>query len=70
MGDFQKIVYTRIQSMPKDFVISVGDYGTVTKEQALDHVQKNDEIGQVIVMINREYFDLLKSGQLYESLSE
>lgn len=70
MDDFQKLVYTRVQSMPKDFVIAVGDYGTVTKDEALSHIQQNDEVGQVIVTINREYFDLLKSGRLYESISE
>lgn len=70
MNNFQKLVYTRIQSMPKDFVLAVGDYGNITKDEALSHIQKNDEIGQVIIMINREYFDLLKSGQLYENLSQ
>lgn len=70
MNDFQQLVYTRLQSMPKDFIISVGDYGEITKEEALHHVQKNDEIGQFIIMINREYFDMLKSGELYASIGQ
>lgn len=70
MNDFQRLVYTRLQSMPKDFVIAMGDYGEITKDEALSHVQRNDEIGQFIIMVNREYFDMLKSGALYESLSQ
>lgn len=70
MNDFQQLVYTRLQSMPKDFIISVGDYGEISKEEALEHVQKNDEIGQFIIMVNREYFDMLKSGKLYASIGQ
>ena len=55
--------------MPKDFVIAVGDHGEITKDEALDHVQQNDEIGQFIIMINYEYFDMLKSGAFYENIS-
>lgn len=70
MNDFRKLVYTRLQSLPKDFVIAMGDYGEITKEEALNHVQKNDEIGRFIIMVNREYFDMLKSGKLYESIGQ
>lgn len=70
MNDFQQLVYTRLQSMPKDFIISVGNYGEISKEEALEHVQKNDEIGQFIIMVNREYFDMLKSGKLYASIGQ
>lgn len=70
MNDFQQLVYTQLQSMPKDFIISVGDYGEISKEEALEHVQKNDEIGQFIIMVNREYFDMLKSGKLYASIGQ
>lgn len=70
MNDFQELVYTRLQSMPKDFIISVGDHGEITKDEALKHVRSNDEIGKLIIAVNREYFDMLKSGKLYASLSQ
>lgn len=69
MNDFQKLVYVRLQSMPKDFVIAVGDHGEITKDEALNHVKQNDEIGQFIIAVNREYFDMLKAGKLYKSIS-
>ena len=61
MTDFQQLVYVRLQSLPSDFIIS-GDFGDITKEEALSHVRTNDEIGQAIIAIEREYFDALKSG--------
>ena len=38
MNSFQELVYTRLQSLPNDFVISAGDFGDITKTQALQHV--------------------------------
>ena len=69
MDDFQKLVYVRWQSLPKDYAISVGGYGTITKDEALEHVARNDEIGQILIAVDRNYFDKLKSGALYESIN-
>lgn len=68
MNDFQELVYTRLQSLPNGYDISIGDAGTVTKEEALSHVSANDEIGQVIMQIDRNYFNQLKSGDFYASI--
>ena len=68
MTDFQQLVYTRLQSLPRDFVISAGDFGDITKDEALSHVKANDEIGQIIIAIDREYFNALKSEDLYAYL--
>lgn len=65
MDDFQKLVYTRLQSLPKGYDISIGGHGTITKEEALGHVANNDEIGQLLIRINRNYFNAIKSGELY-----
>ena len=68
--DFQKLVYARLQTLPRDFIISAGDFGDVTKDDALKHVKDNDEIGQFIIVIDRQYFNALKSGDFYASISQ
>lgn len=68
--DFQKLVYARLQTLPRDFIISAGDFGDVTKDDALEHVKNNDEIGQFIIAIDRQYFNALKSGDFYASISQ
>ncbi|MBQ3440947.1 hypothetical protein IJG27_01380 [Candidatus Saccharibacteria bacterium] len=67
MDDFQKLVYVRWQALPDDYAISVGGYGTITKNEALKHVANNDEIGKILIAVDRNYFEKLKSGAIYES---
>ena len=69
MNDFQELVYIRLQALPKGYTISIGNHGTVTKEEALQHVKNDDEIGKLIIQINKNYFNALKTGKLYEDLS-
>lgn len=69
MNDFQELVYTRLQALPKGYTISIGNRGEVTKEEALQHVKNDDEIGKLIIQINKDYFNALKTGELYASLS-
>ena len=69
MNDFQELVYARLQSLPKGYTISIGNLGEVTKEEALQHVKNDDEIGKLIIQINKTYFKALKTGELYASLS-
>lgn len=69
MDDFQELVYTRLQSFPKGYNISIGSYGTITKEEALSHVAKKDKIGHILMQVDREYFDALKSGEFYAGIT-
>lgn len=70
MDDFRKLVYTRLQSFPRGYSISVGEFGQITKEEALTHVAENDQIGKVLIQIDREYFDALKTGNIYANTSD
>lgn len=67
MDDFQELVYERLKTLPKDLEISIGG-GTFSKEEALEHVKKNDEIGKNIILINMEYLSALTSGEIYADL--
>ncbi|HUY84983.1 MAG TPA: hypothetical protein VMU97_00530 [Candidatus Dormibacteraeota bacterium] len=65
-GDFQKLVYARIQAMPEGTSISIGDSGTLSKSELLKHVAEGDEIGQKMIEIERAFFKALKDGSLYD----
>ena len=67
MDDFQRLVYVRLQSLPEGYMISIGNNDAITKEEALEHVKANDEIGKIIIRIDRNYLDTLKSGKLYDT---
>ena len=70
MDDFQELVYNRLQTLPKGYNISIGGTDNITKEEALSHVAKNDDIGQLIIQMDREYFNALKTGEIYASLNQ
>ena len=70
MDEFQQLVYARLQSLPKGYMTSIGDANAIIKEEALEHIHANDKIGKTIIQINRNYFNLLKSGDFYKALSE
>jgi len=66
--DFQKLVYARLQTLPKGYSISIGKAGDFSKEEALSHVAKKDEIGQLLIAADRHFFDLLKAGDIYAGI--
>ena len=70
MEDFQQLVYTRLQTLPKGYTISVGGAGNITKDQALEHVNKNDDIGKLLIAADRHYFNLIKTGELYAGITD
>ena len=68
--DFQKLVSARLQTLPKGYSISIGGVGSITKEEALNHVDKKDHIGELLIAADRHYFSLLKSGDIYAGITD
>jgi hypothetical protein len=63
--DFKELVYARIQAMPNGTSISIGDSGSLTKSQLLEHVEAGDDIGEKMIEVERAFFQALKDGSLY-----
>ena len=70
MDDFQKLVQARLRTLPKGYSISIGGTGKISKEEALEHVSKNDKIGALLIAADRHYFDQLKSGNIYAGITD
>lgn len=56
----QKIVVARLLTMPDNIGISIGGDGKFSKNEMIDHVKKNDEIGKKIIEIQLAYLQSLK----------
>lgn len=65
----KELVLARLEIIPSDASVSVGSMGHFSKEQLIDAVKKNDELGKKITEIQLEYLQLLKKGILYEDTS-
>lgn len=60
--DIKKLVITRLQLMPPNLKLSVGKYGTFTKEELIERVQKEDEVGKLIIEMQLKYLRSFKEG--------
>ncbi|MCL2869945.1 hypothetical protein FWF48_04060 [Candidatus Saccharibacteria bacterium] len=68
--DFQDLVYHRLQSLPPDTEMSIGGIGELSRDDLLNHVKKLDDIGKTIINVEKDFFDALKTGELYRELYE
>ena len=48
--------------MPPNLKLSVGRYGTFTKEELIERVQKEDEVGKLIIEMQLKYLRSFKEG--------
>lgn len=44
-----EIAKFRIEAMPKNLKLSIGSSGALNKDQLIEHIEKRDEIGEMIV---------------------
>lgn len=58
------LVIARILTLPDDVSLSVGDED-LKREQLIEHVKKEDEIGKNIVDMQLEFIRDMASGALY-----
>jgi ribosomal protein L30E len=47
--DEKKIVLARLQAMPAGMSLSIGDYGKLSKQELIEHVSREDDVGQLVV---------------------
>lgn len=64
--DIKKLVIARIKSLPEGTGVSIGSSGNFSKEDMIQHVEKNDEIGRKIIEIELNFLQKLKEGIIYE----
>ena len=62
--DIRQLVIARVRATPKDVMVSIGsqDY---TKDQLVENVESNSEVGREIIEIQMQYLRDLASGAIY-----
>lgn len=64
--ELNELVAARLKTLPADREIFIGSDGSYTPQQLIHHIEKGDEIGKMMVEIERNYLTALKDGTLYE----
>ena len=59
-NDYWIVVKSRFEQMPENMKISIGGFETLTKEDIIEHIEKKDQIGQLLVKMQMNYLRLFK----------
>jgi hypothetical protein len=59
-AEIQKLVLFRLASMPKNIGVHLGSTGTLTREDLINHVKKDDALGKKIVETQLAYLRAMK----------
>ena len=64
--DVKELVIARLQIIPAGKKLSIGSFGDFTKQQLIEHVQKQDSIGLKITEIELGFLRAMKEGKFYD----
>lgn len=64
----KELVLARIDVMPSNFKLSVGNEGIFTKDQIMDLIEKEDPIGKQIIQMQLSFIKALTSGELTKTV--
>lgn len=68
--ELKKIVLWRIETIPPNFKLSVGNQGTFTKEELKQHIEQEDKIGVAFAQMQLNFMKALASGEFSKALAE
>jgi len=60
------LVLFRLETLSSNKSVSIGAYGSFKKQDLIDHVKKEDEIGKKIIDIELEFIRAMREGKFYE----
>lgn len=63
--EIKELIIARLQAIPPNVGISIGSEGDYKRDELIEHVKKDDEIGRKIIEIDLNYLKTLKNFNLY-----
>ena len=63
--ELKELVIARLQTLPPDKEISIGADGSYKRDELIEHIKKDDEIGKTMVEVEMTYLRSFKDGALY-----
>ncbi len=68
--DVKELVIARLGIMPSTYKLSIGNEGTFTKSQLIEHVMAEDKIGNQIAIMQLNFIKALTTGKFIEILNK
>jgi len=60
--EIKELIIARLMSMPENHKVSIGSSGEFDKYDLIEHVKKEDKIGEKIIEIQLHFLKRLKEG--------
>ncbi|MBU4300605.1 MAG: hypothetical protein ABIF85_04210 [Nanoarchaeota archaeon] len=60
--EFKEIVLKRLEAMPENVKVSMGSIGTFTRDDLIQNVTKDSDVGKFIVKMQIEYLRAMSRG--------
>lgn len=64
--EIKELVKARLSVLPQSVNISIGMDGAFSRNELIEHVEKEDKIGEKIIQVDMEFLRALKKGEFYE----
>jgi len=68
--DIKNLVIARLDVMPSNYKLSIGNEGTFTKRELIEHVMAEDNIGNQIVKMQFNFIKALTTGKFIQTLNQ
>jgi fructose-bisphosphate aldolase class 1 len=62
----KELVIARLETMPPNIGIAVGSEGSFSRDELIERILNNDEVGKKFVEMDMEFLRALKDGSLFE----
>lgn len=70
VNDRKELIIARLDVMPQNYKLSMGNQGTFTKEELIKHIQEGDSVGNQFVQMEFNFIKALTTGKLIEVLNK
>ena len=61
-ADIKKLILARLETMPEYIQINLGSFGTLGKDELIQHVKRGDDFGKKFIKVQMKYLRTLKQG--------
>ncbi len=69
--EIKELVIAKIDArMPSNIKISIGGIGSMSKQEMIEHVKKEDEQGKQIIQMHMNFIKAMTSGKLVKELNK
>lgn len=64
--DIKELVKARLNVLPSNVSVSIGSDGAFSRDELIEHIEKEDSIGEKMIQTDMEFLQALKNGEIYE----